>query len=477
MMRCFWIALLVLLVVRLGHTINNPPEDNEFAEFEEFDEDDEATITEEKPVDGDSKKSRVSPDESRSGQDEEEEDEEEAVVETEEEPDDEEFEHLHDEDEFEGFDKDQSPRKGKSQEKLPDLEMAKVPLHLRTNWDSFYLEMLMIAGLGVYFLNFLAGKTKNSKLAQAWLSAHRDMLESNFSIVGDDGTSKEVSSGTLIKESENIYALWCSGRVCVEGMLVELKLLKRQDLINTLLRMFKPASDQVIITVDMDKSVMEKFVFAVANKKIAGKLHKDMLDLNYFTEKKTVEKFDIPTSYQILTEMGEVTTAILDKKVCQALTKYEGLVEYIHFSDQFSGPKNQDDSQPAKVPVAKAVLLFCFNVPGKGKTKTSDMELIKPLMQLVFYFMDKAGRFQLTREGKMKAEKKRHKAEEQLLKATHAQRQEAAQARREEKKRVEKERLMNEEDPDKARKLEDRESRREMKKKQPKMKMMKMKAM
>ena len=57
-------------------------------------------------------------------------------------------------------------------------------------------------------------------------------------------------------------------------------------------------------------------------------------------------------------------------------------------------------------------------------------------------------------QGKMKAEKKRHKAEEQLLKATHAQRQEAAQARREEKKRAEKERLMNEEDPDKARKLE-----------------------
>ena len=72
------------------------------------------------------------------------------------------------------------------------------------------------------------------------------VLKMSSHVSGDDGTSKEVSSGTLIKESENIYALWCSGRVCVEGMLVELKLLKRQDLINTLLRMFKPASDQVV---------------------------------------------------------------------------------------------------------------------------------------------------------------------------------------------------------------------------------------
>ena len=63
---------------------------------------------------------------------------------------------------------------------------------------------------------------------------------------GDDGVNKEVSSGVLMKESENVYALWCSGRTCVEGMLVELKLLKRQDLVNFLLRIFKPASDSIV---------------------------------------------------------------------------------------------------------------------------------------------------------------------------------------------------------------------------------------
>ena len=64
--------------------------------------------------------------------------------------------------------------------------------------------------------------------------------------VGDDGQSKEATSGTLMKESEHVYALWCSGRVCVEGMLVELKLLKRQDLINVMSGLFKPASDQIV---------------------------------------------------------------------------------------------------------------------------------------------------------------------------------------------------------------------------------------
>lgn len=57
-------------------------------------------------------------------------------------------------------------------------------------------------------------------------------------------------------------------------------------------------------------------------------------------------------------------------------------------------------------------------------------------------------------KAKQKAEKNRQKAEEEYERLTHSQRQEAAQLRREEKRRAEKERLLNEEDPDKARKLE-----------------------
>ena len=43
----------------------------------------------------------------------------------------------------------------------------------------------------------------------------------NFS--GDDGMSKEPQSGVLVKESESVYTLWCTGRQYCEGMLVELK--------------------------------------------------------------------------------------------------------------------------------------------------------------------------------------------------------------------------------------------------------------
>jgi hypothetical protein len=447
-------------------------EDNDFAEFEEFEDDEEdgVVVEEEEAVQKTHKQQPVADDQEGAFDDEEEEDEDENLT-------DDEFEHLNDEEEFENFDKEKDSPKSKTPDKLPDLQMAKVPLHLRTSWDSFYLEILMIAGLTVYFLNFLAGKSKNCKLATTWLSAHKELLESQFSIVGDDGTGKEVTAGVLMKESENVYALWCSGRSCVEGMLVELKLLKRQDLINLLLRIFKPASDQVIVKVELEEGKMDGFVFCIAQKRSTAKLHKDMNDLSQFTEKKSLEKFDLPASYQLLSEIGEGTSAVLDKRVCQMLTKYEGVIEYIHISDQFSGAKIQDDSQTTKMPETKPCLLFCFTVPGKGKTRASDMETLKPLLQLVFYCLDKVSRFQLSKEARMKSEKNRQKAEEQFLKAAHTQRQELAQQRREEKKRAEKEKLMAEEDPDRARKLEDRESRRDAKKKQPKMKMMKIKAM
>lgn len=61
-------------------------------------------------------------------------------------------------------------------------------------------------------------------------------------------------------------------------------------------------------------------------------------------------------------------------------------------------------------------------------------------------------------QAKLKADKNRRKAGESLQKMVHSQRQEAAQQRREDKRRAEKERLLNEEDPEKARKLEVRQS-------------------
>lgn len=40
---------------------------------------------------------------------------------------------------------------------------------------------------------------------------------------GDDGSSEEPQQGVLVKESESLYTLWCTGRVGCDGLLVEIK--------------------------------------------------------------------------------------------------------------------------------------------------------------------------------------------------------------------------------------------------------------
>lgn len=186
--------------------------DNEFAEFEDFDIEEEQVVNENNPkLSKDSSKEEIF---SIS----EEDDDQDVIVDDEA---DSEFSHFQDVEEFEGFDeKDEKP----SSE--PKITIANVPVNFRQNWDSYYLEILMISGLVVYFINFATGKSKNTKIANLWFQTHRQILEDNFSLVGDDGSVDKNENVNLVKESENIFTLWCSGRVCCEGMLVELKLIK-----------------------------------------------------------------------------------------------------------------------------------------------------------------------------------------------------------------------------------------------------------
>jgi hypothetical protein len=95
-----------------------------------------------------------------------------------------------------------------------------------------------------------------------------------------------------------------------------------------------------------------------------------------------------------------------------------------------------------------------YNIPGRMSAGDKDIQTVKPLLQLLLHCVDKARRFRLSREAKTKTERNRQTAQESFLKTTHAQRAEAAAARREEKIRERKQRVMEEEDPEKQRRLE-----------------------
>merc|ERR1712234_11209 len=153
-------------------------------------------------------------------------------------------------------------------------------------------------------------------------------------------------------------------------------------------------------------------------------------------------------------------------------------IDTIHFSDQYTGPKPGEDQQPLELPQGKHVLIFVFNImTGKDKTLEEAIEETKPMMQLVFYCLDKVKRYKLSREAKVKADKNRTRVAENHWKSIHAVKAEKAAEEREKKRREQKEKIKEERDPEKQRKMEERENRRDKKKAQPKIKQLKIKAM
>lgn len=110
----------------------------------------------------------------------------------------------------------------------------------------------------------------------------------------------------------------------------------------------------------------------------------------------------LPSQFSVMSEISEATSAILDSRMTAVFNKYSELIDYIHFSDQYSGVKQPEDVSLLKLPDVQKVLLFGFNVPVKGRPIQEAMEQLKPLMVMIFYCMDKVKKYRLTKEGELK---------------------------------------------------------------------------
>ncbi|CAF1284108.1 unnamed protein product [Rotaria sordida] len=212
----------------------------------------------------------------------------------------------------------------------PDFKITEVPANLTGNrWEAYYCEAIMMIALLGYLIHFLIGRTKNSQLATIIYNSQRDLLERNFALVGDNGQTRNTQSSdeqinTMHKESENLYILWCSGRISMDSMLIELRFIKRQCLFNSLAALIKSINDTIVYTIDYGKDDMDTFVFCLARKRCAAKLHRDMNDLSQFcAERKNADKKGLSSNYQLLSELGEVSSAIIDTRVAEFMDKYE----------------------------------------------------------------------------------------------------------------------------------------------------------
>ncbi|CAD6200043.1 unnamed protein product [Caenorhabditis auriculariae] len=352
------------------------------------------------------------------------------------------------------------------------LKFADVPAHFRSNWASYQVEALVLVIIMLYLVTYVLGRNKNQTIATECYDHCRELLSKQFALVGDDGVSDTPVGDCLRRETDYSFSAWCSGRVGVHSLLLQMRMVKRQDLVSRVLNMFKPTEDKLSLKVQLDPNEMDPLVMAVGEKKAVSKQVKDMLDLSsYATERKNANSlFNLPNSFSLFSEQSESAFAVLEPSVVTILRKHEQAIDFIHISDQYSGQKPPEGETYSRLPETCDLLIFSFNMQY-----LKDQETVEQLLTLVFYLVDKVRKLRLSKEAKLKADRKRKEFEENFVRTTHQFRQEAAQARREEKTRERKQRLLEEEDPEKQRRLEAKELKREAKSKQPKMKQLKMK--
>ncbi|KAL2491109.1 Protein of unknown function (DUF1682) [Abeliophyllum distichum] len=381
-----------------------------------------------------------------------------------------------DEDEFEGIPQDLSPENivikesatGSEFDLSSDPEKSDLgkgaksePSDVRPpkNLMSYSIEFVCVTFLVVFAINYFTGKRENENLALAWASkfATKDSIfEKNFSLLGVGETE---DSPLLLKEGNTVFKFYASGRRFCSGLLATMELKSRPDLISRLYNMVVPCKDIITFEVYMNDDAMDQVIFALARKKLAKTIQKEVRDLQRFAAlvaPPSGRKW-VAEELQVVSESKEVagdliTDAVLDQVFGdKAFEKFgKGFIS-LHFSDQHLGSNQK-------------MLVFKFALPD-----ANHMADMSRLIALVPYYIDLIGRYKLSSQARSKTEAARLKVAQEIYKEIQNARQEALQQKKaEQRKKLEE--AQSKLSAEALRKKEAKERARQMKKSASKLK-------
>ncbi|CAN7109684.1 uncharacterized protein At5g49945 [Brassica rapa] len=371
-----------------------------------------------------------------------------------------------DEDEFEGLPENESPVTPSPRDQLtPDPSPASESPDLDTTptkkkISSYTVEIVSVSILIAYLINYFTGKRENENLALSWATKFGlkdSIFEKNFSFLG---VGEGEDSPLLLKEATNVFKFYASGRRFCHGVLATMELKSRHDLISRLYNCVVPCKDEISFEVYMNEEAMDHVVFAMARKKMAKMMHKELRDLQRFGgvvaapggRKWVAEELAvISESKEVAGDM--ITDVVLDQVFGdKSFEKFGKYFISMHFSDQLPGKHRK-------------MLLFKFALPD-----AKHMDDMVRLVALIPYYIDLIGRYKLSSQARNKTDGARQKAAQEAYKELENVRQEALQ-----RKKAEKKKLLEEAEAklsaEALRKKEAKERARQMKKSMPKVKM------
>ncbi|ESQ54897.1 hypothetical protein EUTSA_v10024818mg [Eutrema salsugineum] len=375
-----------------------------------------------------------------------------------------------DEDEFEGLPEDErtpespvipetaSPADPQTPD--PDSASENADSAIPKKKPSYTVEIVCVSILIGYAINYFTGRRENENLALAWASKFGlkdSIFEKNFSLLG---VGEGEDSPLLLKEATNVFKFYASGRRYCHGLLATMELKSRHDLISRLFNSVVPCKDEISFEVYMNDEAMDHIVFAMARKKAAKTMHKELRDLQRFggmVPSPGGRKW-VSEELSVISESKEVAGDMITEIVLDQVfgdKSFEKLGKYfisMHFSDQHPGKHRK-------------MLLFKFALPD-----ANHMDDMVRLIALVPYYIDLVGRYKLSSQARNKTDGARQKAAQEAYKELQNVRQEALLRKKAEKKKIleEAEAKLSAEA---LRKKEAKERARQMKKSMPKVKM------
>uniref|UniRef100_A0A804QPE8 DUF1682 family protein n=1 Tax=Zea mays TaxID=4577 RepID=A0A804QPE8_MAIZE len=358
---------------------------------------------------------------------------------------------LWDEDEFEGIpvpeaipsDDSAAPAEVDPSDPSAEAPVEVAPAAKRSPAEllrAFSFEIACASFLVCYVLNYFTGKRQNENIALAWATkfATRDSIfDKNFSLLGT-GDGKDTP--LLLKEGQDVFKFYASGRRFCQGLLATMEMRARYDLLSKFVELVFPRKDTITFEVIMNEEAMDHVVLAVARKKAAKTMHKEERDLQRFASVLTSAPAGrkwVSDELAVVAESKEVAGDMITEAVL----------------DQLAGSY-------------KKVLTFKFVLPD-----ASNMSEMTRLVSLVPYYIDLVGRYKLSSHARSKTDGARTKAAQEAFRELQSARQEALQ-----RKKAEKKKLMEETDAklsaEALRRKDEKERARQLKKSGPKVKML-----
>eukprot|EP00052_Salpingoeca_macrocollata_P003930 m.38429 g.38429 ORF g.38429 m.38429 type:complete len:443 (+) comp13806_c0_seq2:69-1397(+) len=330
------------------------------------------------------------------------------------------------------------------------------------NIKNYKWEMLAVAGLVAYLLNYLQGSKKNSRIAKRWEEASRDTMVQNFAVVGVSTNPQE--GPIMIRESAHEYVWYGSGRRHCYSLSALLDLQQRHELFAVMSGKMKRETDSIFLAVEMDEKSMDNFIVAVCPRQKEKKTRLLFEELGSINQATNGTSYGLPEGLVVMADCREAAVHVLTADFVRLLREHANDLEYVLLTD--SGRSQTEESDDKKLPPRKMILVRA-ELPGLER---GEVAAAVGWLNAAIALTDRVGQLRLPPGTVSKARAGREKVSSQdSKKAAHAQRMQRAQEVKEERKRREREEA--EKKGDKAlQEWEEREQRKEMKKKGQRMK-------